>query len=109
MFTSLGSCIKNLRRKLAVSAFGSTLASAVLFAFVAQSSQGALDNRCRPSHIENSFGRPIVRFGLWNRQVGRGFCHPVIPRNETQIAAAFACLMLIGLIAQKALQRRKKK
>src|SRR6202035_5291706 len=83
--------------------------STALFALIAQSAQGPLDHCRRPAHVENSFWRPIVRFPLWNRQVRWRLGHPIIPGNELEAAATFACRTLVDFVLQETLQGLEQK
>ena len=69
--------------------------AALAFALFAQASKRVLDHRGSPAQIEQLFGRPRFQRLRRNRELRRRFGHPVVPRNELQIAATFVRVLFL--------------
>ena len=79
------------------------------FTFLAETAQSLFHYRGRPAQIEKTLGRPrFQRLGR-DRQLRRRFGHPVIPRDELDVATALAGVSLLGGIGQEVPERLEQK
>src|SRR6266404_4247265 len=83
--------------------------SAAAFAFLSQPAQCVFHNGCRPSHVENSFGRTICQFAAVDRQMRRRFSHPFVPSDKLHFAAALLPASKMVFVLQKIFHRRSQK